>query len=214
MPNNHFDRNLLDNLRNSIRGLMSSRRFEHTLGVEKMACRLGELFCPDKLDILSAAALLHDITKELTIAEQEQIYKAHCEEMSAEERLSVAIIHSKSASLVIPEKFPRFACDEIISAVRWHTTGRAGMSIFEMLIYLADYIEDTRTFRDCVILREMFYNGIEKAETTEEKLEVLRKTMIRSFDMTVTCLIEEGALVDRDTIEARNSFILNKIRFA
>ena len=209
MPNNHFDRNLLDNLRNSIRGLMSSRRFEHTLGVEKMACRLGELFCPDKLDILSAAALLHDITKELTIAEQEQIYKAHCEEMSAEERLSVAIIHSKSASLVIPEKFPRFACDEIISAVRWHTTGRENMSLVEKLIYLADYIDETRDYADCIALRNMFFDAEPQKMSYSERIEHLNRVLIHSFDITLRDLVEKKRLVNADTVRARNSLILN-----
>ena len=209
MPNNHFDRNLLDNLRNSIRGLMSSRRFEHTLGVEKMACRLGELFCPDKLDILSAAALLHDITKELTIAEQEQIYKAHCEEMSAEERLSVAIIHSKSASLVIPEKFPRFACDEIISAVRWHTTGRENMSLVEKLIYLADYIDETRDYADCIALRNMFFDAEPQKMSYSERIEHLNRVLIHSFDITLRDLVEKKRLVNADTVKARNSLILN-----
>lgn len=209
MPNNHFDRNLLDNLRNSIRGLMSSRRFEHTLGVEKMACRLGELFCPDKLDILSAAALLHDITKELTIAEQEQIYKAHGEEMSAEERLSVAIIHSKSASLVIPEKFPRFACDEIISAVRWHTTGRENMSLVEKLIYLADYIDETRDYADCIALRNMFFDAEPQKMSYSERIEHLNRVLIHSFDITLRDLVEKKRLVNADTVKARNSLILN-----
>ena len=209
MPNNHFDRNLLDNLRNSIRGLMSSRRFEHTLGVEKMACRLGELFCPDKLDILSAAALLHDITKELTIAEQEQIYKVHGEDMSVEERLSVATVHARSASMVIPEEFPQFASDEVISAVRWHTTGRENMSLVEKLIYLADFIDETRQYADCIALRNMFFDAEPQKMSHSERLEHLDRVLIHSFDLTIRDLVEKKRIISLDTIRARNSLILN-----
>ena len=122
------------------------------------------------------------------------------------------LFHAKTGAAVAKRDFSSYCDADILSAIRWHTTGRAGMSVFEMLIYLADYIEDTRTFEDCVVLRRYFYDNIAKAETAEERAEVLRKTMIRSFDMTIGCLIGEGALVDRDTVDARNSFILRGIK--
>lgn len=205
---------MLNVLRKEVKEYQTEKRYRHTLAVEREAKALGEIFLPEDVTRLRAAALLHDITKVYDTEKQLKI----CEEFGIMVRVedveAPKLFHAKTGAALAERDFFDYVDCDILSAVRWHTTGRAGMSIFEMLIYLADYIEDTRTFRDCVILREMFYNGIEKAETTEEKLEVLRKTMIRSFDMTVTCLIEEGALVDRDTIEARNSFILNKIRFA
>ena len=83
------------------------------------------------------------------------------------------------------------------------------MTLFEMLIYLADYIEKGRTFEDCVELRKYFYLNIESANTYEDKLEVLRKTMLLSFDMTIKNLLDENGLVDLDTISARNSFVAN-----
>ena len=46
------------------RGEMSDKRYGHTLEVEKMAARIGALYAPDKINVLRAAALLHDVTKE------------------------------------------------------------------------------------------------------------------------------------------------------
>ena len=85
------------------------------------------------------------------------------------------------------------------------------MSIFEMLIYLADYIEDGRTFEDCVVLRKFFYDKIKFSKTMEEKLETLRKTMLFSFDLTIKNLIDEGKIIDADTIESRNYFLTTKL---
>ena len=82
------------------------------------------------------------------------------------------------------------------------------MTLFEALIYLADYIEPTRTFEDCIKLREYFYENIEK--DNGDKFEVLRKTLILSFDMTIKNLIEENKQIDNDSIEVRNYFIRNK----
>ncbi len=203
---------MLASLREAVGAYQTGKRFNHTLAVEREAAALGELYLPEDVNRLRAAALLHDITKIYDAEKQLKI----CEEfgimIGTGEINAPKLFHAKTGAEVAKRDFPDFADPDIIGAVRWHTTGRAGMSIFEMIIYLADYIEDTRTFEDCVILRDQFYKGIEAAESLEERLEVLRKTMITSFDMTIRCLISEGALVDRDTLEARNWFILNKIQ--
>ncbi len=205
---------MLGVLREKVKEYQTEKRYSHTLAVEREAKALGAIYLPDDVNRLCAAALLHDITKAYDTEKQLKTCSEFGIIIGVEDVAAPKLFHAKTGAAVAKRDFSDYVDSDILSAIRWHTTGRAGMSIFEMLIYLADYIEDTRTFKDCVVLREMFYAGIEKSESTEEKLEVLRKTMIRSFDMTVRCLIEEGALVDRDTIEARNSFILNKIRFA
>ncbi len=205
---------MLTSLREAVGAYQTGKRYNHTLAVEREAASLGALFLPGDVNRLRAAALLHDITK---IYDTEKQLKT-CAEfgimIGTGEIRAPKLLHAKTGAAVAERDFPDFADSDIIGAVRWHTTGRAGMSVFEMLIYLADYIEDTRTFEDCVVLRNQFYKGIEAAESLEERLDVLRKTMITSFDMTVKCLIGEGALVDRDTIEARNWFILNKIQLS
>ena len=94
---------------------------------------------------------------------------------------------------------------EILSGIRWHTTGRDGMTVFEAIIYLADYIEETRTFPDCVELRDFFYDG--KERSGDGMLRHFTETMIRSFDLTVGNLIAEGKQIDPDTIGARNYYI-------
>jgi len=203
---------MLSALREAVKAYQTGKRYNHTLAVEREAKALGEIYLPEDVNRLRAAALLHDITK---IYDTEKQLKT-CEEfgiiIGTGEIAAPKLFHAKTGAAVAERDFPDFADPDIISAVRWHTTGRAGMSVFEMLIYLADYIEDTRTFEDCVVLRNQFYTGIAGAKDPCERLEVLRKTMITSFDMTVKCLIGEGALVDRDTVEARNWFILNKIK--
>ncbi len=202
---------MLSVLREKVKENQTEKRYRHTLAVEREAAALGKIFIPDEVNRLRAAALLHDITKIYDVEKQLKICNEFDIIVRNEDIASPKLFHAKTGALVAGRVFSEY-CDEVIlSAVRWHTTGRAEMSIFEMLVYLADYIEDTRTFEDCVALRGQFYKGIASAESYKEKLAVLRNTMITSFDMTVRCLISEGALVDRDTIEARNWFILNEI---
>lgn len=202
---------MLSVLREAVRGYQTEKRYRHTLAVEREAEALGKIFLPDDVNRLRAAALLHDITKILDVEKQLKICIEFDIMIRGEDTAAPKLFHAKTGAAVAKRDFSSYVDADILSAVYYHTTGRSGMSIFEMLIYLADYIEDTRTFEDCVTLRKMFYDGIGCVDGKKEKLEVLRRTMIRSFDMTVKCLIDEGALVDRDTIEARNWFILNEI---
>ena len=205
-----FDETALDRLRESVREGMSEKRFRHTAAVEKMAARLGELYAPDKIDILRAAALLHDITKEYSSEKQLQICREFGIIISKQDILTPKTFHAKTAAALIPTRYPEFADPEVISAVRWHTTGRADMSLLEKIVYLADYIDESRTFPDCVALRNLFWDAAPQSMSPEEREAHLDRVLIRSFDMTLAGLIEEGAPVSEDTFSARNSLIVNR----
>jgi nicotinate-nucleotide adenylyltransferase len=198
----------LDTLRASVMASMSDFRFNHTAEVEKMAVRLGELYAPEKLNELRAAALLHDITKELSTAEQIELCNKRGIALSSCELQSPKTLHPITASAIIPERYPEFADEEIISAVRWHTTGRAEMSLCEKLIYLADYIDMSRKFADCIALREYFFGAEPEKMSASERLEHLDRTLVLSFDKTICGLVSEGAAISPDTIDARNHIIL------
>ena len=200
---------MLASLRERIKPYLTDKRYLHTLAVEKEVRALGSIYLSDSIEKLSAAALLHDITKRLSAREQLDL----CREFGIpadpdDAKYSAKLFHAKTAAAAAQRDFPEFALPEVISGIRWHTTGRAGMSTFEALVYLADYIEETRTFEDCVRLREYFYSGLSDCRSDGNREALLCKTMILSFDMTVKNLIDEAALVDRDTVEARNYYLI------
>lgn len=195
----------LDALRADIRSRMSSKRYSHTLGVEREISRLAELYCPEKIGELRASALLHDITKEYSSDEHLGIIAEHGFDVEYYSRQSHKTYHSLTASLIIPRLYTEFSTDDILHAVRVHTTGCAEMNLFDKLLYLADYIEDTRTFEDCVTLRRFFWDGIESGE---DKYKHLDSTILLSLDMTIKDLIEGAKVISIDTVEARNSLLL------
>ena len=201
----------IENLREAVRPYLKEKRYLHTLAVEKEAAALGEILLPDKIDSLRIAALLHDITKKEDLTKQLQ----YCAEfgiiVAEEEKHSPKIFHARTAYGVAKRDFAEWVNEEILNGVRYHTTGRADMTVFEAIVYLADYIEETRTFQDCITLRQCFYERIRGAKTSEEKLSVLTDIMILSFDMTIRNLLEENAPIDSDTIAARNFYVYKKI---
>lgn len=201
----------IDALRERVRGSMSDYRFIHTAEVEKMAARIGELYAPDKLDILRAAALLHDVTKELKRDEQIEMLRAAGEDVATLELASHKTFHARTAVYAILRDYPEFADEELLAAVRYHTTGRADMSICEKIIFLADYIDMSRKFDDCVKLRNYFWDEHPENMSESERERHLLQTILIGLDTTLSSLIEEGAPTDPDSVSARN-FIIKQLK--
>lgn len=202
----------LDLLREKIFAFMSPKRFRHTVAVEQMIERLCRLFCPDQMMNMRAAALLHDLTKELGLEAQIELCQTYGLTVTDADRLAPKTFHARTAAEKIKAEFPEFVNDVVIDAVRWHTTGRAGMTLTERLLYLADYIDQSRTFSNCVLLRRYFWGAEPEGMTPSQREALLRDTLILSFDMTVKDLLDEGTPIAEDTFRARNELLLEKAR--
>ena len=198
---------LLAELRGVVLSKLSPKRFRHVAAVEDMVARLCGLYCPEETPKMRAAALLHDITKELTAEEQVLLCQAYGIPVDDGDLLAPKTLHARTAAAQIPVEYPAFDDPTVVSAVRWHTTGHAGMTLTEKLLYLADYIDASRTFPNCVILRRYFWGAGPESMTVAERAALLRDTLLLSYDMTVRDLLDEGIPVAVDTIEARNELL-------
>ena len=210
-PTQAFGEQELDTLRKTIIGQMSPKRYTHTAAVEEMVTRLAALYCPEETIVLRAAALLHDITKEYDIPTHVRILREAGESMPAGAEFSHKTFHARTAAIIIPQSYTMFATEKVISAVRWHTTGRDRMTLTEKLLYLADYIDESRMFPDCVRLRSYFWSANPESMSMEDRFVHLRRTLIMSFDMTMRALINEGAVISPDTAFARNELALEEL---
>ena len=208
--NNNFSEEMLCVLRERVKNEMGEKRYYHTLEVEKMAACLGDIYAKEQIPSLRAAALLHDITKERNTDEHIAICEGAGLIVTETERKAPKMFHAKTAALVIPSKYPEFATPEIISAVRYHTTGRANMTITEKIIYLADYIDMSRKFEDCVVLRNYFFDFDFENASEDEKISHLNDTLIMSYNLTIRGLLKDDKHIDTTTFEARNYLILNR----
>ena len=204
--------NMIIELRETIKSSMSEKRSYHTLAVEQMAMRIADIYVPDKKNVLRAAALLHDITKEIKTDGQIALCAEYGIELSDQDILAPKTLHARTAAARIALQFPEFADPEVVSAVRWHTTGRANMSLCEKIIYLSDYIDDSRTFEDCIRVRERFFDFDFENASDREKLEHLDDTLIYSYDLTIKELLVKNAPIAKDTFNARNELVCAKLK--
>ncbi len=194
----------IEKIKEYIRKHQSEKRYIHTCGVAADCERLAEIFdlSADDTKKLCIAGWLHDITKEFAPNE----HKALFDEFNISKPVNSFFdptVHSYSGAYYAKKLFPGIVDGDIFSAIYNHTTGRRGMSLFDMLVCFADYIEPSRRYEGSRRLRHEFYSGI----TKQNRNEFLYKCLIQSFDMTITSLINGGEIIDPDTIDARNYLI-------
>ncbi len=182
---------------------VSEKRLKHTMGVAVCAKELAKTHFPAlDLDMVELAALMHDYTKEFTPERQFELCDFYQIELTEQERLTPKLLHGKTAAAIASHQFG--LSKEACSAIYYHTTGRADMTPFEIVIYLADYIEEFRDDPACVKLREFYLKNLNRKC---DKNMVLINTLVRSFDTTLKHLIDTGKLIDKNTIAARNFYL-------
>ena len=202
----NFTEEMIDKLRDGVRGRLSSYRYEHTLGVEKAAKRLSLYIIPEQTDEIRVAALLHDITKELSSAEQLRLMTGDSR-ITKSDLLTEAAFHAFSAPEAIRRDFPAFVSDDVLSAVFNHTTGAPDMSLFDEIIFIADYIEDGRVHPECVEVRESLYSAISKARSREEMIRALHSATLKALDNTVRRISARGYHLNERTVITRDRYL-------
>lgn len=194
----------IQRVRNDLK--LSEKRMRHTEGVVRAAVLLASRHFPEIApETAELAALFHDYTKEYTVQQHLQVLASYGQTATEDELEAPKLLHARTAAL-IAEKEYRLS-PEIVSAIRWHTTGRENMSPLECVIYFADYIEDTRTFPACVRLREYYEK---QYASLKDKSRALNKSLVRSFDITIRDLLSEGKTVDPNTVSARNHYLRSR----
>ena len=193
-------------LRSELCKFISGKRLTHSLAVEEEAARLGMLYeLPEStITKLRICAILHDITKEKGAEEQIELCKEFGYKVTNEDISSPKVFHSVTGAFLAKKLYGKYVCRTVFNGIKYHTTGRENMTLFEKLIYLADYIEPTRTFEDCVKLRELFYSA--KTFTISH----LNTILLLSYDMTINNLLAEESCIHSATIKARNSLIFER----
>ncbi len=174
---------------------LNSNRYNHTLGVGETAKKLAEV---NKISIEKAeiAALAHDVAKNLSLQKMQSIIEKNNIELTNTEKENSNLWHSIIAPIEARNKL-KIDDEDILDAVRWHTTGKENMSILTKIIYIADMIEPGRDFP-----------GVEKIrQTTFENLD---EGVLLGLTESMKDLLNRNLIIDLNTIKARNYFLLKE----
>ena len=140
-----------------LKGMLTDRRFTHTLGVADTAERLAPR-CGVDVRRARLAGLLHDCAKSMPLEDMRAMVAEHLPDLDAEELETRAILHAP-AGMVLARNLFGVRDPSILSAIRKHTVGDGSMSPMDALIYVSDFIEPGR---------EPF-PGLDKARKLAEK---------------------------------------------
>lgn len=147
-------------LRKKAYALLKSNRVAHVVGTESEAVKLAMKWGEDP-ENAAEAAILHDITKKLSLSEQLILCDKYGIMNDAVEEHNVKLLHAKTGAAMAKELFN--ISNEVYEAIRWHTTGKTDMTLLEKIIYMADYIEPNRDFEGVEKLRELAYENLDAA---------------------------------------------------
>ena len=179
----------LSQLRPVALSYLKHKRIPHVLGTEQEAIRLAERYGAD-VEKARRAALLHDCTKKLDMEEQLALCRRYGIQLDELEQKALKLLHSKTGAAIARDVFG--VDDDIYSAIWYHTTGHAGMTKLEKIIYLAVYIEPSRDFPGVDKLRKVCYEDLDRG-------------LLMGLEMTIEEMTSMGNPVHHATIEARDA---------
>ena len=183
-----------ESLEEFIKVNLKESRYRHSLGVEDMAVRLARLHGADA-EKAAFAGRYHDLAKNF----DEETMDSYIRKYGLSEDLicNNALAHSKVGAAILENEFG-VTDREILDSVRYHTTARRNMTLLDEVIFVADVVEDNRTYSDLDYYQDLAYRDLDRA-----CLEIL--------DYTIGDLTAKGKVTDRDTLEARD-WVFNKIK--
>lgn len=174
---------------------LDAYRLHHSECVSECAAALAQQYGAD-VEKARIAGLLHDVMKN-TPADG-QLYYLHKAGFFLEpvEIANAKVWHQFSgAAFLESEKI--IDDEEILGAVRWHTTGRAGMTLLEKVVYIADFISADRDYPDVDVVRKLAQSSLEEA-------------MLYTTQYTIKKLVSAGLPVHPATVDCYNDMVLQK----
>jgi len=175
-------------------------RFEHSLGTQQKASELVRNFKYDHvtLEKVNIAGLVHDAAKLMSPKTLFEACHRYQIDISDEERESPQTLHPFVGAQMVQEEFGIDDTD-ILNAIRYHTTGREGMSLVEKIVYVADKIEENTR-------NPLYTQKIMKIIDYDNKA-TLDEAVLYIMNSTITFLIEKGQIIHPRTILARNEMV-------
>nr|WP_263325657.1 bis(5'-nucleosyl)-tetraphosphatase (symmetrical) YqeK [Neobacillus sp. Marseille-Q6967] len=174
-----------------VKDQLTEHRYQHTLGVMDTAIILAKQYGGDEKKA-ELAAIFHDYAKFRPKPEMKAIIVA---EGYPEDLLqfNAELWHAPVGAYLV-EKEAGITDKEILDAIRYHTSGRPGMTLLEKIIYLADYIEPGRHFPGVDEVREMAKEDLDTA-------------LIKSVQNTILFLMKKNQPVYPDTFHTYNDLV-------
>ena len=182
----------IQKIKENLKKKLSSKRYEHTIGVEYTSTCLAMRYGVD-IEKARIAGLLHDCAKYLSSEDKISKCESYGIPVSDYERKNPELLHAKLGACFANEIYG-VTDSEILSAIIWHTTGCPDMSLLDKIVFIADFIEPGRDKAHCLTeARKLAFEDLNKC------MYIILKNTLEYLDIT-------GAMVDDITKDALNYY--------
>ncbi|MEG2174301.1 MAG: nicotinate (nicotinamide) nucleotide adenylyltransferase [Oscillospiraceae bacterium] len=183
----------LDALTSLLRERLSRPRFTHTLNVASECMRLASSHGADNT-MAYLAGLLHDLCKEMPDDALLKIMEGSDILLDKTFLQSRRVWHGYAASIYVRDEL-NLRNAQILDAIRYHSTGRADMSLLERIVYMADLISAERNYPGVEMLRALAHQSLDDA-------------MLKAMQFIIGDLAKNGRPVLKETFEAYNQLAM------
>lgn len=176
-----------------LRDYLPERRMVHSMNVAKSAMELCDIYGGDR-EKAEIAGILHDVAKYVKFSDVESYCHKYGIELDDIEKTNTSLSHSILGMYIAKNEFG-IDDEEILNAIRFHTTGRPAMSLLEKIIFIADVVEVGRDYPGVDVVRELAFGG------------ELEEAIVHSIDGTISVVLSKKAVLHTRTVEARNYYV-------
>lgn len=178
-----------EDLERAVRPHLGDKRFYHSQCVAACAQDLARRYGADP-DKARKAGILHDIMKDAPGEEQLKILEESGIILTDLQKTQPKLWHAMAGAAYV-EHTLGVTDPEILGAIRWHTSGRGGMTLLEKVLFVADYISADREYPSVDKMREAAQRSLEE-------------TIVRGVAYTLWELTDGCQPLDADCIAAYN----------
>lgn len=168
---------------------LSERRFYHSQCVADCAAELAEKYGAD-VEKARLAGILHDVMKDTPPEDQLKIIEQSGIILSEAQRRNTKLWHALSGA-AYAENVLGVKDRDILDAIACHTGGKAGMTVLDKVLFVADYISADRD-----------YPGVEELRIAAE--DSLEEVIVQGVTFTMQERMGERMTMESRSIDAYN----------
>ena len=173
---------------------LTEKRYIHSLNVADSAKELALIYGCDP-EKAYTVGLVHDCCKDEPAGLQLSYILENKVELTEYEINAAKLYHAISGRIFAEKEFG-ITDEDMLNAIRYHTTGRKGMSLLEKVVFIADFISAERDYNGVDIMREKAKRSLDEA-------------IIEGLGFTIKDLVTRNLVIHPDTVLAFDDAMIN-----